>query len=79
VKEISPRPSLIIRQKKDRFVPVDHAHEIYQQAGERKKPVIAEGRRHSDRDPFFSSVKRENCAIRITLDWLNEVLKTSAT
>jgi len=57
---------------------VDHAHEIYEQAGEPKKLVIAEGWVHSDKDPFFSSAEREDGAIRITLDWLNEVLKTPA-
>jgi len=78
VKEISPRPLLIIHRKNDFLAPVDHAHEIYKQAGEPKKLVIAEGRMHSDRDPFFSSAERENGAIRITLNWLNDILKTSA-
>lgn len=75
VKEISPRPLLIIHRKKDFMMPVDHAHEIYEQAEEPKKLVIAEGRMHSDRDPFFSSAEREDGAIRITLEWLNSVLK----
>ena len=78
VKEISPRPLLIIHRKKDLIVPVDHAHEIYEQAEEPKKLVISEGWMHYDKDPFFSSAERENGAIRTTLDWLKEVLKTSA-
>jgi len=57
---------------------VIHAHELYKQAGEPKKLVIAEGWKHYDNDPFYSSAERENGAIRITLDWLNDVLKTSA-
>jgi len=78
VKEISPRPLLIIHRKNDFIVPVDHAHEIYEQAGEPKKLVIAEGWKHYDKDPFYSSAERENGAIRITLDWLKGILKTSA-
>jgi len=78
VKEISPRPLLIVQRKNDFLAPVIHAHEVYEQAGEPKKLVIAEGRMHSDSDPFFSSAEREDGAIRITLDWLKGILKTSA-
>jgi len=78
VKDISPRPLLIVHRKNDFLARVDHAHEIYEQAREPRKLVIAEGWRHSDRDPFFSSAERENGAIRITLDWLKSILKTSA-
>ncbi len=75
VKEISPRPLLIIHRKKDLMIPVDHAHDIYEQAAEPKKLVIVEGRRHSDTDPFFSSAEREDGAVEITLEWLNSALK----
>jgi len=78
VKEISPKPLLIIHRKNDLNVPVDHAHEIYEEAGEPKKLVIAEGWMHYDKDPFFSSAEIENGAIRTTLDWLKEALNASA-
>jgi fermentation-respiration switch protein FrsA (DUF1100 family) len=74
-KEISPRPLLIIHRKRGFLASVHHAHDIYAQAEEAKRIVIAEGWAHNDGDPFFSSAERENGAIRISRDWLNDVFK----
>jgi len=75
VKQISPRPLLIIHRRWDRVVSARHAHELYEQAEEPKKIVIAKGRSHTDSDSFYSSAERGDGAIKTTLDWLGSVLR----
>lgn len=76
VEKISPRPLLIVHEKHDLVVPVQHAYDLYEKAREPKRLVIGEGRMHSDADPFYSTVGREDGAIRITLGWLDSIFKT---
>ena len=57
------------------LVPVDFAHELYEEAGEPKELIIGKGRNHSELSSFFTSEKREDGAIRLTLEWLSQVLK----
>jgi dipeptidyl aminopeptidase/acylaminoacyl peptidase len=78
VKKISPRPLLIIHEKDDLIMSVEHAYDLYEKAREPKKLVIGKGKMHSDADPFYSAVERDDGAIRITLDWFNNIFKNKA-
>jgi len=75
VNQIAPRPLLIIHRRSDLGASVRHAHELYEQAEEPKKIVIAKGMGHMDSDPFYSSAKREDGAIKTTLAWFDSVLR----
>lgn len=63
VGEISPRPLLIVHRRNDFLVPVQHAYDLYEKAGDPKKLVIVEGRMHSVTEEM----------IRLTIDWFNSI------
>ena len=46
IDKISPRPLLLIHGDKDDLVPVEHAHKLFEKAGEPKKLVIIPGAGH---------------------------------
>jgi len=54
---------------------VRHAHELYEQAEEPKKIVIAKGMGHMDSDSFYSSAEKEDGAIKTTLAWFGSALR----
>lgn len=66
IDKISPRPLLLIQGDKDDLVPVEHAHKLFEKAGEPKKLVIIPGAGHK--------LRLEEKAVNAALDWL----KTSA-
>jgi len=66
---ISPRPLLIIHGSEDPVVPVQHAHMLYDKAGEPKKLVMIDGADHT-----FSRRDWEDRLIEITTEWLKENL-----
>ena len=59
---ISPRPLLMIHGEKDDLVPVEHAHRLYERAGEPKELVILPGAGHR--------LRLEEKAITTALNWL---------
>jgi dipeptidyl aminopeptidase/acylaminoacyl peptidase len=59
---ISPRPLLLIHGEKDDLVPVEHAHRLYERAGEPKELVILPGAGHR--------LRLEEKAITTALGWL---------
>jgi dipeptidyl aminopeptidase/acylaminoacyl peptidase len=62
INRISPHPLLLIHGDKDDLVPVEHAHQLYERAGEPKKLVIIPGAGHR--------LRHEEKAITAALDWL---------
>ena len=73
ISNISPRPLLIIHRKNDVVVPSDCAHMLYDKAWEPKKLIMAEGRNHSELADFFTSTKKNDGAINLTLNWLSHI------
>jgi dipeptidyl aminopeptidase/acylaminoacyl peptidase len=67
---ISPRPLLLIHGDKDDLVPVEHAHRLYEQAGEPKELVIIPDVGHR--------LRLEEKAITTALDWLEAKSKIQA-
>jgi dipeptidyl aminopeptidase/acylaminoacyl peptidase len=63
---ISPRPLLLIHGDKDDLVPVEHAHRLYEKAGEPKELVMLPGAGHR--------LRLEENAITAALDWLKTKL-----
>jgi dipeptidyl aminopeptidase/acylaminoacyl peptidase len=64
VSKISPRPLLLIQGNKDDLVPVEHARELFEKAGEPKKLVIIPGAGHR--------LRLEEKAVNIALDWMKK-------
>jgi dipeptidyl aminopeptidase/acylaminoacyl peptidase len=62
IHQISPRPLLLIHGDKDDTVPVAHAHQLYQQAGEPRELVIIPGASHR--------LRLEARAVDAALNWL---------
>jgi len=62
VEGISPRPLLLLHGDKDDIVPLEHAHKLYERAGEPKELVILPGAGHR--------LRLEEKALDIALDWL---------
>jgi len=67
IDKISPRPLLLIHGEKDDLVPVEHAHQLFERAGEPKKLVIIPGAGHR--------LRLEEKAINTALDWLKASVK----
>jgi fermentation-respiration switch protein FrsA (DUF1100 family) len=59
---IAPRPLLLVHGGQDETVPVEHAHQLYEKAGEPKKLVIIDGAGHR--------LRRDDRAISVILKWV---------
>ncbi len=68
---ISPRPLLLIHGDKDDLVPVEHAHRLYEKAGQPKELVILAGAGHR--------LRLEEKAITTALEWLKAKAKLTST
>ncbi len=68
IDRISPRPILLIHGDKDDLVPVEHAHRLYEKAGEPKELVIIPGAGHR--------LRLEEKAVTTALDWLKAKFNT---
>jgi dipeptidyl aminopeptidase/acylaminoacyl peptidase len=68
---ISPRPLLLIHGDKDDLVPVEHAHRLYEKAGEPKELAIIPGAGHR--------LRLDEKAITTTIDWLISTVKLTST
>lgn len=62
VSRIAPRPLLLVHSREDRIVPLEHAHRLYEKAGEPKQLVVLEGDEHR--------LRRHEKAVAIIIDWL---------
>jgi uncharacterized protein len=62
---IAPRPLLLVHGSLDVTVPVDHAGQLYEKAGNPKQLVIIEGAGHR--------LRQENRAVGAILDWLKSL------
>jgi fermentation-respiration switch protein FrsA (DUF1100 family) len=71
IHRISPRPLLLIHGDKDALVPVEHAHKLYEKAGEPKELVIIPEAGHR--------LRLEEKAITTALDWLRSTAKLTST
>jgi fermentation-respiration switch protein FrsA (DUF1100 family) len=71
IDRISPRPLLLIHGENDDLVPVEHAHKLFEKAGESKKLVIIPGAGHR--------LRFEHKAVNTALDWLMATAKLTAT
>jgi dipeptidyl aminopeptidase/acylaminoacyl peptidase len=70
IDKISPRPLLLIHGDKDDLVPVEHAHKLFEKAGEPKKLVKIPGTGHR--------LRLEEKAITTALDWLTATAKLTS-
>jgi len=59
---IAPRPLLLIHGSYDETVPVDHAHSLYEKAGNPRKLVVIDGAGHR--------LRRDDKAVSVVLGWL---------
>jgi len=71
IDRISPRPLLLIHGENDDLVPVEHAHKLFEKAGEPKKLVIIPGAGHR--------LRLEQKAVNAALDWLTATAKLTST
>ena len=62
VDKISPRPLLLVHGDADELVPLEHAHRLYQKAGEPKELKIIPGAKHK--------MRLDKAAMDFVLDWL---------
>jgi fermentation-respiration switch protein FrsA (DUF1100 family) len=62
---------LLIHGDKDDLVPVEHAHKLFEKAGEPKKLVIIPGAGHR--------LRFEHKAVNAALDWLTATAKLTST
>jgi fermentation-respiration switch protein FrsA (DUF1100 family) len=62
---IAPRPLLLVHGSEDATVPVAHARELYEKAGDPKKLVIIEGAGHR--------LRRDERVISAVLTWLESI------
>lgn len=62
IADIAPRPLLLVHSRDDEIVPVNHAHTLYERAGEPKKLVIINGSDHR--------LRLNEEALNIVIDWL---------
>ncbi len=65
VSRIAPRQLLLVHGSLDETVPVDHAHSLYNKAGEPRKLVIIDGAGHR--------LRRDDNAVGAVLDWLKSL------
>jgi dipeptidyl aminopeptidase/acylaminoacyl peptidase len=62
IDKISPRPLLLVHGDADELIPLEHAHRLYQKAGEPKELKIIPGAMHR--------LRLEEEAMACVLDWL---------
>jgi fermentation-respiration switch protein FrsA (DUF1100 family) len=62
---IAPRPLLLVHGSADETVPVDHAHQLYERAGEPKELAIIDGAGHR--------LRQEDRAVSAFLDWIKSL------
>jgi dipeptidyl aminopeptidase/acylaminoacyl peptidase len=62
IDKISPRPLLLVHGDADELIPLEHAHRLYQKAGEPKEFKIIPGAKHR--------LRLEDAAMDFVLDWL---------
>jgi len=62
IDRISPRPLLLVHGDADELIPLEHAHRLYQKAGEPKELKIIPGAKHK--------MRLEKAAMDFVLDWL---------
>ena len=62
---IAPRPLLLLHGSEDETVPLSHAHQLYDRAGEPKQLVVLDGAGHR--------LRQEERAVSAVLDWLRSV------
>ncbi len=67
IDKIAPRPLLLVHGDRDDLVPVEHAHRLFEKAGEPKKLVILPGAGHR--------VRHEEKAISMASNWLQAVAR----
>jgi fermentation-respiration switch protein FrsA (DUF1100 family) len=67
INRISPRPLLLIHGDKDDLVPMGHARQLFEKAGEPKELVIIPGAGHR--------LRLEEKAVNTALDWLKASVK----
>jgi pimeloyl-ACP methyl ester carboxylesterase len=75
IRDISPRPVLIIHRRRDPMVSVDHAFSLWKNALDPKEFILDNGWMHSDDDVFFTSTKEES-AISFTDVWIMKNIVT---
>ena len=71
IDRISPHPLLLIHGDKDDLVPVEHAHKLYERAGEPKELVIIPDAGHR--------LRLEEKAITTALNWLKASLTLTSS
>jgi dipeptidyl aminopeptidase/acylaminoacyl peptidase len=71
IHRISPRPILLIHGDKDDLVPVEHAHQLYERAGEPKELAIIADAGHR--------LRHEEKAVTTALEWLIRTSKLTST
>ncbi len=69
VSGISPRPLLLVHGSLDETVPVSHAYELYDKAGEPKQLIVLDGAGHR--------LRQEEGAVVAVLDWLKSLCDDS--
>jgi fermentation-respiration switch protein FrsA (DUF1100 family) len=62
IARITPRPLLLVHGSRDETVPLDHARQLYEMAGEPKQLLVIDGAGHR--------LRREDRAVASVLDWL---------
>jgi len=62
VSRIAPRPLLLVHGSLDETVPVEHAHSLYEKAGNPRKLVVIDGAGHR--------LRRDDRVVGAVLDWL---------
>jgi fermentation-respiration switch protein FrsA (DUF1100 family) len=67
---IAPRPLLFVHGSQDETVPLEHARQLYEMAGEPKRLVVIDGAGHR--------LRREDGAVAAILDWLKSLLQDSS-
>ena len=62
---ISPRPVLFVHGSQDETVPLDHARQLYEMAGEPKQLMVIDGAGHR--------LRQEDKVVAAVLDWLKSL------
>ncbi|MCX6004985.1 MAG: alpha/beta fold hydrolase [Chloroflexi bacterium] len=65
IEKIAPRPLLLVHGDGDETVPVEHAHRLYEKAGDPKTMVILQGAGHR--------LRHDERAVKAALDWITKV------
>ena len=59
---IAPRPLLLVHGNEDELVPIDHAHRLYDMAGEPKQLVVLNGAGHR--------LRQDSRVTAVVINWL---------